>query len=92
MRILYLQRVTIEPMTYRAIMSIEFSDVKLNEGVDDETFRFELPPQGVQDFDETNLYIDMIEVHRTQVAAAAEADGSAGTADSSTAPDAAGNN
>lgn len=63
-RILYLKRVTLDPITYRAIMSIEFSDVKLNEGIGPETFRFSPPPEGVADFDETDAFIQMIEEHR----------------------------
>jgi hypothetical protein len=70
-RILYLQHASIDPVTYHAIMSIEFQDVKLNQGLKPDTFRFTPPPEGVPEFDETNLYIQLIEDHRRQQEAVA---------------------
>lgn len=90
-RILYLQHASLDPVTYHAIMSIEFEDVKLfedvtqNEGVSPDTFRITPPPEGVQEIDETNLYIQMIEQYRDEQAGVSSGTSPA-TSESSAAP------
>lgn len=87
MRILYLKQITVDPVTHRAIMSIEFSDVKLDQGLDPDTFRF-IPPRGVAEVDETNVFVEMIK--READAAATPQDGAepAGNDSGSATPDA----
>ena len=80
MRILYLKQVTADPVTHRAVMSIEFSDVKLDQGLDPKTFRF-IPPPGVAEVDETSVYVEMI--RREAAAASAAQDGAEPAANAS---------
>ena len=65
MRILYLKRIANEPKTFRAILALEMSDVRFNEEIDAEVFRY-IPPEGVNEIDETALYLQMIEAMRVE--------------------------
>jgi len=59
-RILYLKQATLEPRTYRAVMSLEFTDVRLDQPIDPQEFRY-VGPRDVGEVDETNLYLKTIE-------------------------------
>lgn len=59
-RILYRKRISLSPPAYVPLMSIEFSDIRLNEPVDAQEFRY-IPPKGVDEVDETPLYLNMIQ-------------------------------
>ncbi len=59
-RILYLKQATVEPVTYQAIMTLEFTDVVLNEEIDPQRFRY-VPPPGTNVIDETGVYLNMIQ-------------------------------
>jgi hypothetical protein len=58
-RILYRKLVSLQPRRYAPLMSIEFSDVVLNAPVDAGEFR-SFRPKGVDEVDETQLYLSMI--------------------------------
>lgn len=64
-RILYLKRVTNEPVTYRALLSLELTDVQIDQPVRPDEFRY-VPPRGVNEVDETALYLKMIEAMKAQ--------------------------
>jgi hypothetical protein len=74
MRILYLKQATEQPKTFRAILSLEFTDVELDQPVDPQEFRY-VPPREVDvpEVDETALYLKAIENLRAAVNAEAEA-------------------
>jgi hypothetical protein len=59
MRILYRKRTNLQPPTYVPLMSIEFTDVQLNVPVDAGEFR-SVRPKGVDEIDETQMYLAMI--------------------------------
>jgi hypothetical protein len=67
-RILYLKQVTVNPVTYRALLSLEFSDVQFDQPVRPEEFRY-VPPRGVNEIDETALYLKLIESLRAEASA-----------------------
>ena len=58
-RILYRKLVSLQPRRYAPLMSIEFTDVELNAPVDAGEFR-SFRPKGVDEVDETQLYLSMI--------------------------------
>jgi hypothetical protein len=62
MRILYLKQVTVDPRTFRAVLSLEFTDVALDEPVELQEFRY-VPPRelDVPEVDETSVYLKTIE-------------------------------
>ena len=66
MRILYLKQYAAEPATFRAILSLEMSDVRFNEELDPEVFRY-IPPTNVNEIDETAAYLRMIEALRSEI-------------------------
>jgi hypothetical protein len=72
-RILYLKQASVEPVTYQAIMALEFTDVVLNEEIDPQKFRY-VPPSGVNVVDETGVYLKMIEEMRAALQQPAAAD------------------
>jgi hypothetical protein len=53
------------------LRSIEFTEVRINEGVDPQEFRY-VPPKGVDEVDETQLYLAMIKQLRMPVQPPAE--------------------
>jgi hypothetical protein len=59
-RILYRKQVSANPVAFIPLLSIEFTDIRLNEGVDAEEFRY-VPPKGVDEVDETLVYLKLIE-------------------------------
>lgn len=59
-RILYLKRVSQDPVSDRPMLALEFSEIRLNEGVDAQAFRY-VPPKGVDEIDETGIYLRLIE-------------------------------
>lgn len=73
-RILYRKLASRDPEFYVTLMSIEFDDVQLDQGVGPEEFRY-LPPQGVDEIDETALYLQMIESMRAESQPSAAAGG-----------------
>jgi hypothetical protein len=72
-RILYLKQASAEPVKYQPIMVLEFTDVVLNEDIDQQRFRY-VPPSGVNVVDETGVYLKMIEEMRRAVEQPAAAD------------------
>ncbi len=62
-RILYLKQASATPRTFRPMLTLEFTDVVLNEEVNPEEFRF--PLRGIDEVDETNEFLRMIETART---------------------------
>jgi hypothetical protein len=72
-RILYLKQASATPRTFRPMLTLEFTDVVLNEEVNPEEFRF--PLRGIDEVDETSDYLRMIEAARTGVAPAGPLDG-----------------
>jgi hypothetical protein len=74
MRILYLKQATVEPKTFRAVLSLEFTDVELDQPIDPQEFRY-VPPRDVPEVDETAVYLKSIE-HLRAAADAAAADAS----------------
>jgi hypothetical protein len=65
-RILYRKRTNTQPPTYVPLMSIEFTDVQFPKEVDPLEFRY-VPPKGVDEIDETQLYLGMIQEMRKVV-------------------------
>jgi len=72
MRILYRKLVSLQPRRYAPLMSIEFTDVELNAPVDAGEFR-SFRPKGVDEVDETQLYLSMIKKMQQAVKPPAEA-------------------
>lgn len=64
-RILYRKLVSRDPQVYLPLMSIEFMDIELDSGVGADEFRYP-PPKGVDEIDETALYLQMIEQLKNQ--------------------------
>lgn len=64
MRFLYLKQVSEQPRSYRPMLTLEFSDVELNQDVNPDEFSY-FPPKGVDEVDETSNYLKMIEAART---------------------------
>jgi hypothetical protein len=60
MRVLYLKQATAEPKTFRAVMSLEFTGVELDQPVDPQEFRY-VKPRDVDEIDETAIYLKSIE-------------------------------
>lgn len=60
MRILYLKQATAEPKTFRAVLSLEFTDVELDQPVDPQEFRY-VKPRDIDEIDETAIYLKSIE-------------------------------
>ncbi|MFO1096197.1 MAG: hypothetical protein U0992_23255 [Planctomycetaceae bacterium] len=58
-RILYRKQVALTPPAFVPLMALEFSDIHFNEDVDAE-FRY-VPPKGVDEIDETPLYLGLIQ-------------------------------
>ncbi len=59
-RILYLKAVPEHPKQYRALLSLEFSDIQLDGPVSEENFRY-VPPLNVETRDRTSEFKDLIE-------------------------------
>lgn len=60
-RILYRKKIALTPPTFVPLMALEFSDIQLNqEELDPSEFRY-VPPKGVDEIDETPLYLGMIQ-------------------------------
>jgi hypothetical protein len=64
-RFLYRKLAARNPDVYVPLLSIEFTEIRINEGVANEEFRY-LPPKGVDEIDETGTYLRMIEQLRGQ--------------------------
>jgi hypothetical protein len=71
MRILYLKQATEKPKTFRAVLSLEFTDVELDQPLDPQEFRY-VPPRDVPEVDETAVYLKAIESLRAAASATAE--------------------
>lgn len=69
-RVLYRKQVAADPPSYVPMLSIEFTDVEFPAEVDPEEFRY-VPPRGVDEVDETQMYVQMIEQMRAAAQAAA---------------------
>jgi hypothetical protein len=70
-RILYLKQASVDPVKYQAIMTLEFTDVVLNEEIDPQRFRY-VPPAGTNVIDETGVYLNMIQGMRAAADAQAQ--------------------
>jgi hypothetical protein len=69
-RVLYRKQLATDPPSFVPMLSIEFTDVEFPAEVDPEEFRY-VPPKGVDEVDETQVYVQMIEQMRAAAQAAA---------------------
>lgn len=58
-RILYLKLVSEERKTYRPMLTVEFSDIRLDQPVPPQAFVYVAPP-GIEERDETAFYLELI--------------------------------
>lgn len=70
-RILYRKLANTQPPSYMPLMSIEFTDIQFPKEIDAIEFRY-VPPKGVDEIDETQLYLQMIKQMQAAVPPPAE--------------------